>query len=342
MVTITRRRRRQFIDGKYAATATSTDGFTLDSSVQHSGAIAVNRLLAKTLTGDPNTLDGVPEGTTYNRVVASDQTGNRVDFSKALLNKQLDNIPDGTTYARIVASHISSGVAYNFKGAWSSVTAYVIGDEVAYTNNYWVALAANTNSAPTVSNANWQAVFGAANTALVATTTDGKTTSGVTISSLLGTSTQSARTAGLVGIVLNASTTSTTDVTLGTISMPANTIDSTSRAIRITIWGRTSGGTGSGVVGTSMFFGVGAPALSVANGVGYKIIFECTYPTVGASGSLAYQYWEIAGTTINALGTNTFSGANMTASATATVTGHVTVNTTTLFMDGFHAEWIST
>src|SRR5258707_4393604 len=35
---------------------------------------------------------------------SGDMTGNRVDFSKGLLNKHLDNIPDGATYGRHVVS----------------------------------------------------------------------------------------------------------------------------------------------------------------------------------------------------------------------------------------------
>ena len=54
-------------------------------------------------------LDNIPDGSTYARTVASDQTSNRIDFSKALLNKELDNIPDGSTYARILGTQLSSG-----------------------------------------------------------------------------------------------------------------------------------------------------------------------------------------------------------------------------------------
>lgn len=57
------------------------------------------------------TQDHLVDGTTYARVVASDQTSNRIDFSKSLLNKQLDNIPDGTTYNRFKAANMFSGGA---------------------------------------------------------------------------------------------------------------------------------------------------------------------------------------------------------------------------------------
>src|SRR5258708_31002923 len=52
-------------------------------------------------------LDNIPDGTSYVRIVAGDMTGNRVDFSKGLLNKHLDNIPDGATYGRHVVSDMT-------------------------------------------------------------------------------------------------------------------------------------------------------------------------------------------------------------------------------------------
>src|SRR5258707_13290449 len=38
---------------------------------------------------------------------SGDMTGNRIDFSKGLLNKHLDNIPDGATYGRHVVSDMT-------------------------------------------------------------------------------------------------------------------------------------------------------------------------------------------------------------------------------------------
>jgi hypothetical protein len=40
-------------------------------------------------------LDNIGDGPTYGRMYGTDLTGNRLDFSKGLLNKQLGNIPDG-------------------------------------------------------------------------------------------------------------------------------------------------------------------------------------------------------------------------------------------------------
>lgn len=65
---------------------------------------------------------------------------------------------DGTTRVALARSHAANNVAYNFQGAWSSATSYVIADEVTFGNIYWIALAANSNSQPSISNANWQAV----------------------------------------------------------------------------------------------------------------------------------------------------------------------------------------
>ena len=95
--------------------------------ISTSGALTVDNLpdgstYARTLASDQTSnridfskallnkqLDNIPDGSTYARTVASDQTSNRIDFSKALLNKELDNIPDGSTYARILGTQLSSG-----------------------------------------------------------------------------------------------------------------------------------------------------------------------------------------------------------------------------------------
>jgi hypothetical protein len=68
----------------------------------------------------------------------------------------LDNQPDGFTYVRLASTHASNNVAYNYKGVWSSSTAYVQGDEVVYGSTYWLCLTGNTNNAPP--SADWQAV----------------------------------------------------------------------------------------------------------------------------------------------------------------------------------------
>lgn len=64
---------------------------------------------------------------------------------------------DNGTYAPVSSTGVSAGgLAYNFLGAWSATVAYIVGNEVNYGGNYWLAVAANTNSAPATSNAAWQ------------------------------------------------------------------------------------------------------------------------------------------------------------------------------------------
>ena len=79
-------------------------------------------------------------------------------YWKLLGPTSVDAVPDGATYVRLLAANSSGNVAYNFKGVWSSATAYVIGDEVVYGQNYWIAIAASTNSAPASGNSNWQVI----------------------------------------------------------------------------------------------------------------------------------------------------------------------------------------
>lgn len=66
----------------------------------------------------------------------------------------LDAVLDGATYGRTRLSALAAGVPYTFAGAWSATTAYVVGDEVTSGGNYYICVAANTNSEPP--NASWQ------------------------------------------------------------------------------------------------------------------------------------------------------------------------------------------
>jgi len=104
------------------------------------------------------TLDNLRNGLTYGRTNITNLTSGNVDLAKSVAGKVLSNIADDASYVKLAAGHASGNVAYNFKGAWSSATAYVIADEVTSNNIYWIALANNTNSQPVISNANWQAV----------------------------------------------------------------------------------------------------------------------------------------------------------------------------------------
>ncbi len=70
----------------------------------------------------------------------------------------LDNQPDGSTYVRLAASHAAGNVAYNYRGVWSSTTAYVQGDEVVYEASYWLATSSSTGETPATGSSYWQVV----------------------------------------------------------------------------------------------------------------------------------------------------------------------------------------
>lgn len=67
----------------------------------------------------------------------------------------LDSIQDGSSYARTLAVALEAGIPYTFTGAWSSVTSYLVGQEVTYKGNYYICVVNNSNSAPTPTNTNW-------------------------------------------------------------------------------------------------------------------------------------------------------------------------------------------
>ncbi len=85
----------------------------------------------------------------------------------------LDAVVDGASFVRLLASHAAGNVSYNFKGLWSATASYVRGDETLYETSYWLALTANSNSAPSTGNPAWQVVgsYGAYQGAWVATAT---------------------------------------------------------------------------------------------------------------------------------------------------------------------------
>jgi uncharacterized protein (UPF0297 family) len=53
------------------------------SSMQESGGKAINRLLGKALAGDPDSLDGAPDGTTYKKIVSVNGSGQITPLSSA-------------------------------------------------------------------------------------------------------------------------------------------------------------------------------------------------------------------------------------------------------------------
>ena len=62
------------------------------------------------------------------------------------------------TWASTVLGEKINHVLQNGVPQWVSTTTYAIGNVVNRTNSLWIALASNTNSAPTVFNANWTQV----------------------------------------------------------------------------------------------------------------------------------------------------------------------------------------
>ena len=60
----------------------------------------------------------------------------------------LDGIADGTTYARNLASYLVNGRPYSYKGLYSGTTTYNPGDEVNSNNNYYLCTALTTGNAP--------------------------------------------------------------------------------------------------------------------------------------------------------------------------------------------------
>lgn len=87
-----------------------------NSGMTESGGKAINRLLGKAVAGDSDTLDGVPEGTTYRRINATNVTSGNVDLgAAAVLGKYTGNLVrssgDATALSTIIANVTNSGHA---------------------------------------------------------------------------------------------------------------------------------------------------------------------------------------------------------------------------------------
>jgi hypothetical protein len=108
-------RSRGLSDGGYSMYGTTSDGLTAHANVKESGGKEVRRLLAKTLAGDSDSLDGLPEGSTYNRVLSTAIASGQIDLSKAgVINKlaqYLLRTGGGATLQAIVAQLTDSGHA---------------------------------------------------------------------------------------------------------------------------------------------------------------------------------------------------------------------------------------
>jgi len=76
-------------------------------------------------------------------------------FYVSLSNANQGNEPDTSPIWWTLVSNISTS---EFLGAWNSATAYVIGNQVTYNQNYYIAIADNTNAEPDVSPTKWQQI----------------------------------------------------------------------------------------------------------------------------------------------------------------------------------------
>jgi hypothetical protein len=169
--------RDRYQSGAIAGLGMQTD--IADSQI--AGSLPVYRLMPAPVQGNPGSNSGLlstsqttadiqikkkvsqvtvtpSSGSTPATISVTPPAGSGVGSSSANVAQNQDQLPDGSTYVRLIKTHASGNVAYNFKGAWSSITSYVIGDEVSYNGTYWICLVANLNSAPAVSNSNWQQV----------------------------------------------------------------------------------------------------------------------------------------------------------------------------------------
>lgn len=146
----------------------------------------------------------------------------------AVMARNLDTqVVDGTMYQRTLAAYLASGVPFTLLGAWNSSTAYVKGADVTYDGNYWTALANNTDSAPSSSNANWQ-LIGPVNTDAISEGTEnyfvnnGPGVSGLTGVSGSGSSavatTGSVQTSAITGAVYTQTTSYVDITTSGTVA----------------------------------------------------------------------------------------------------------------------------
>jgi len=95
-------RTQPYTDGGYATRALDSNGLNLHGSVTDSGGSrAVNRFWAKGLSGDPDTLDSAPDGTTYGRPLLVRLSSGKpwIDFAEGIhANKVADYIGDGSTH----------------------------------------------------------------------------------------------------------------------------------------------------------------------------------------------------------------------------------------------------
>ncbi len=149
----------------------AANGVMLTWVTPNPAAVAITSVEYATVSTGPWTVLGQVQGTHYNHVFSGNATyyyrvrarspaviWSSYSSTASAAGGSLDYVSDGSTFVRLLASNSVGNVAYNFKGIWSSTTAYLTGDEVIEGQTCWLALAGNTNSLPSTSNANWQSL----------------------------------------------------------------------------------------------------------------------------------------------------------------------------------------
>ncbi len=144
-------------------------------------------------------------------------------------------------------------------------------------------------------------------------------------------------TQAFLGLVVNQSTSSTVDVTLGTISLAANSI-TIKTILRITVRGHVTGpgGTGTYTISGSPFALTDGIQVNVGKFV--WVSSELVFPAAGASGTDIYSRASLGD---NGAGPTTGTGPNAfdtTVYQAVSILGHVSVGTNTLTLDEFLVE----
>jgi hypothetical protein len=103
-------------------------GQKLKTAAKESGGAAVNRLLAKTLAGDPNTLGGVPDDATLNRYAIKNAVGNQITPSSTVGRMRCSLMQTSTQSVGAGGSAVmawdieSGGTAYDIGGLHDNAT----------------------------------------------------------------------------------------------------------------------------------------------------------------------------------------------------------------------------
>jgi hypothetical protein len=91
-------------------------------------------------------------GTTYAQGASVDYSGT---IYVSLINSNIGNTPSSSPTDWVATGGSNTSV---FLGAWSSATAYVLGNQVTYNGGYYIALLNNTNKQPNTNPTDWQLI----------------------------------------------------------------------------------------------------------------------------------------------------------------------------------------